>query len=146
MTKVKSILLPTVSRFFEDDWNKVFDWSNQSKLNNFSKVPQVNLEELDDHFLVQMAVPGMDKENFKIELAKNTLTIKCEVSIQDSSHSKNFLYKEFELNSFERSFSLNNHLIDEEKIEAQYLNGILSIKIKKSERAIDKPSREILIK
>ncbi len=147
MLPVKTNLLPTVSRFFEDDWNNIFDWSNRNFSNNSSTLPSVNIEEDKDNFVVQVAAPGMKKEHFNIELNNNTLVIKGERKVEEKEKKDNiYVRREFNYNSFHREFSLNPQVVDTQVIDAQYNDGVLCIKIAKKEEAKEKPARKIAIK
>ena len=143
MLPVKTSLLPTVSRFLEDDWNSLFDWTNRNFALNQSTLPSVNIQENADNFVVEMAAPGMKKEDFIVELHNNVLTIKNEVKNEKKEEDANFTRKEFSYQSFQRSFNLNNNVVDDSNIQAKYQDGILRLTIPKKEEAKEKPSRLI---
>ena len=146
MLPVKSSILPTVSRFFDDDWNLLFDWSNRNFSNTATTVPSVNVRENDDEYLVEMAVPGMKKEDFQIEVNNNVLNIRSEVkNEQEKKEGETYTRREFSYQSFYRSFNLNHQEVDESKIKATYKDGILSVVLPKKEEAKPKPSRSIKI-
>ena len=145
MLPVKTSLLPTVSRFLEDDWNSLFDWTNRNFALNQSTLPSVNIQENADNFVVEMAAPGMKKEDFIVELHNNVLTIKNEVKNEKKEEDANFTRKEFSYQSFQRSFNLNNNVVDDSNIQAKYQDGILRLTIPKKEEAKEKPSRLIQI-
>ena len=146
MLPVKSSLLPTVSRFFDDDWNSLFDWTNRNYSNTATTLPSVNVKENDDEYIVEMAAPGMKKDDFQIEVNNNVLTIKSE--IKNEHKEKNggtYTRKEFSYQSFQRSFNLNNDVVDDAKINATYKDGLLSVTLPKKEEAKPKPARTIKI-
>lgn len=147
MLPVKNALLPTVSRFFDDDWNNLFDWNNRNFSNNYTTLPSVNIQENADEFVVEMAAPGMKKDDFQVELHNNVLTIKSEMKNERSEEEKNDNYtrREFSYQSFQRSFNLNNKVVDDSKIEAKYQDGILRLVLPKKEEAKEKPARLIKI-
>ncbi|WP_052596622.1 Hsp20/alpha crystallin family protein [Aureispira sp. CCB-QB1] len=146
MLPVKSNLLPTVSKFFDDDWNSLFNWSNRNFANNRTTLPSVNIKETTDEYCVEVAAPGMKKEDFHIELDNNTLTIKSEVEHEnEATEGENFTRKEFCYQSFQRSFNLNNRVVDDSNIKATYQDGILSLTLPKKEEAKKKPARQIEI-
>ena len=146
MLPVRKSLLPTVSRFFDDDWNSLFDWSNRNYSDNSTTLPSVNVKETADAFIVEMAAPGMSKQDFKIELENNVLTISSEVQ-HENEHKEGETYtrKEFSYQSFQRSFNLNNQVVDDANIQATYKDGILFLNLPKKEEAKIKPSRVIEI-
>ncbi len=146
MLPVKSNLLPTVSRFFDDDWSALFDWTNRNYLNTALTVPSVNIKETKDDFLVEMAAPGMKKEDFQIEIFNNVLSIRSEVKKETTDNDDDqYTRKEFSYQSFQRSFNLNQRLIDDSKIKATYKDGILHLQLPKKEAAKEKPARSIKI-
>jgi HSP20 family protein len=95
-----------------------------------------------------MAAPGMKKDDFKIELDGNLLTISSEKTetIEDSRENEKYSRKEFSYQSFQRSFNLPKDVVDEDKIEAHYDNGVLKLMIPKKEDAKKKSPRKILIR
>jgi HSP20 family protein len=126
--------------FINQDWN---DWSlgNYSMTN--TTLPSVNIIETTEKFEVEMAAPGMEKEDFKLETKQNVLTISSEKKDErTNSEEGRFTKREFSYQSFCRSFSLPA-TVDSDKIKAKYENGILKILIPKKEEAKPKPVRMI---
>lgn len=146
MLPVKSNLLPTVSKFFEDDWNNVFDWTNQNFKTQSATSPSVNIEEHSDEFILELAAPGLNKEDFTIEIKKDTLMVKGESSTRNQEEGKGFSRREFNYNSFQRSFNLNDTVVDNQSIEAEYKDGILRLRLAKKETAKESPAYQIEIK
>lgn len=109
-----------------------------------SKVPAVNISESENHFHIELAAPGLKKEDFKIAIDKDVLTISSEKKAVEQTENKRINRKEFSYSSFVRSFNLPN-LIDHSNIEASYIDGILKIDIAKKEEA-KVQTREISIK
>lgn len=142
MLPVKSNLLPIVSGFFEDDWNNLFDWSNR---NLTATVPAVNIQEKPDQFIIEMAAPGMKKEDFQIELHKSILTIKNDHKSENSITEENYYRQEYNFHSFKRSFNLKDKAVDNTNIVAKYHNGVLKITIPKKEEIKQKPAKVISI-
>lgn len=149
MTLVKrnSTNLPTFPRLFDDFFTKdIFDWG----FNNFSSqgttLPQVNIVETDNAFEVEMAAPGMEKKDFHIELDNETLKISCKKEMENVNEHERNIRREFNYQSFQRTFHLSKKVVDESKIEAAYQNGILKIMIPKREEAKALPPRKIKIK
>lgn len=140
-------VLPAVSRFLDDDWNSLFDWRNRNFSSTTTTLPSVNVKETGDEFIVEMAAPGMKKDDFNIELHDNVLTIRSEVRNEHEEENGNGKYsrREFSYQSFQRSFNLNNQVVDDEQIEATYQDGILRLVLPKQENAREKPPRQIEI-
>lgn len=145
MLPVKSSLIPTVSRFFDDDWINLFDWSNRNYSQPFSTLPSVNILENGESYLVEMAAPGLKKDDFQIELHNNTLTIKSDAKGETREEQERYALKEFGYHSFKRSFTLNHKVVDDSKIKATYDDGILRLILPKKEEAKEKPARLIKI-
>lgn len=145
MLTVKSNLFPTASNFFDDDWNSLFDWKNRNFPNKSTALP-VNVRENDNEYIVELAAPGMKKENFQIELNNNVLSVKGETKNEyEENDNNNYTRKEFSYQSFQRSFNLNEEVVDESQIKATYTDGILNILIPKKKEVETKKVRTIQI-
>jgi len=143
MTLAKFNQLPSFfDHFFEND---LFDWSNRNFSNTNTTLPSVNIKEGNEGFEVEMAAPGLEKKDFKIELFGDTLTISSEKTLENEvNEDEHFTKKEFSYQSFSRSFTLPN-TVDEDKIKAKYDKGILNVFIPKKEEAKPKPAKQIAI-
>jgi HSP20 family protein len=129
-------------RFFDND---LFDWSNRNYSSTNTTLPSVNIKESSEDFEVEVAAPGLAKNDFKIQLNHDLLTISSEKEINnETKDGQSFTQREFSYQSFSRSFSLPN-TADSEKIAAKYENGILRITIPKKEEARPRPARQISI-
>lgn len=129
--------------FFSRDW---MDWNNSNYSNTNTTLPAVNVREDDHEFTIEVAAPGMKKNDFNINLDNNQLTISSEIKNEHESKEGNYSRKEFSYQSFSRSFRLPVNLVDGDKISAKYDEGILCIRLPKKEEAKPKPSRIISIK
>jgi HSP20 family protein len=126
------------------DW---LDWTNGNYSSTESSLPAVNIRETADSFEVEMAAPGMSKKDFRIELENNLLTIFSEKQQENKKKERErFTKKEFSYLSFKRSFTLPKGVVDDDKIQAKYENGILSLSIPKKEEAKPRPPKQITIK
>jgi len=129
-------------RFFD---NELFDWSNKNYSNTNTTLPSVNIKEDDDGFEVEMAAPGFNKEDFKIELNNSVLSVSSEKEVKnETKEGQQFTRKEFSYQSFSRSFTLPN-IVEGDKISAKYENGLLVISIPKKEEAKPQPAKQIEI-
>ncbi len=99
-------------------------------------VPAINIIENEDNFKIELAAPGLKKDNFKIEVDNNKLTISSEVSSEKINSNVNFTRKEFDFSSFTRTFALSDN-INTDAIKATYKNGVLSITLPKKEEKKD---------
>jgi len=133
---------------FDDFFNRdFFNWGLSNFSDTNTTVPGVNIKETKDSFEVEVAAPGMDKKDFKIQLDGNLLTISSERTDQreENNEEEKYSRKEFSYQSFQRSFTLPKDVVDEDKIEAKYENGLLHLVIPKKEEAKQKPPRQIQI-
>lgn len=121
------------------------DWFNSGQTAG-STMPAVNLKEDENNFEVELAAPGMSKNDFKIELDNNLLTISCEKEERHEEKGEKGQYarREFNYRSFQRSFNLPN-TIESDKINARYTDGILKLTIPKKEEAKKRAARQIEI-
>lgn len=108
----------------------------------YSFVPKVDIVETDKAYEVQVAVPGLSKEDFKIDLNDNFLTISGERKFSKERKEATLHVVETQYGNFSRSFSLPEN-IDAAKIEAKYNNGILEISLPKDEKKIVKTTIKV---
>jgi len=129
-------------RFFDNNW---MDWSNSNYSATNTTLPSVNIKESDNDYVVEVAAPGFDKKDFKIELNHDLLTISSEKKNEsESPEDKRFTRREFSYQSFNRAFTLPD-TVDGSQIIAMYTDGILSVSIPKKEEAKPKPPKQITI-
>ncbi len=132
--------LPNVlDDIFGNDW-----WSESLNSALASTRPAVNIAETDQEYRVELAAPGLEKNDFKIDLHKNVLTISSEKEVRNEENNENFMRKEFSYNSFKRSFTLPE-TVNADKIKAEQANGILTVHIPKKPEAVEKGPRQISI-
>jgi len=140
-------LLPSFSRIWDDDdfFNRdLMNWGLSNFSDSNTTLPAVNIRETDNNYEVEMAAPGMEKKDFKVELDNNVLTISSEkMEERDENGKEKYSRREFSYQSFQRSFTLPKEVVDEDKIEAHYKNGVLHLTIPKKEKAKQKPPRKI---
>lgn len=109
-----------------------------------SRVPAVNVLETDADYHIELAAPGLKKEDFKVDLSENVLTISVEKRTEQNENDKKYNKREYSYTSFVRSFALPDS-INDENIEAEYIDGVLKIIVAKKEEAKTQ-SRQIEIK
>ncbi|MEP5254092.1 MAG: Hsp20/alpha crystallin family protein [Winogradskyella arenosi] len=134
----------TLSHWLDDIFNRDFPSVLTSNFNTGMTLPQVNIKETADAFIVDMAVPGLKKSDFQIDLDNDLLSISTETKEENEHKDANYTRREFGYASFKRSFNLPES-IDEDAINARYEDGILSILLPKKEEAKQKPVRNIEI-
>jgi HSP20 family protein len=135
--------MPFVFDDFFKPYNEWFD--NAGLMGRTSNMPAVNITELKDQYMVSLAVPGMKKDDFKIDLDGNFITISCEKEETKEEKEKKFTRKEYNYSSFSRSFTLPEE-INKEKIEASYVDGILKVSLPRTEEAKRLTAKHIDVK
>jgi HSP20 family protein len=142
MTLIKSNFPWTGDLFpaFNSVWDDFFNKDSFSRrLELGTSVPAVNISEENDQFLIDVAVPGMKKEDLKINLNDNILTISCEKKEEKEEKDKKITRREFSYSSFMRSFQLPEN-IKAEEISAEYKEGVLKLKVPKQEESKQAPT------
>ena len=133
-------LMPTVfGDFFNDFLN-----SDVTPRDILSYVPAVNIMEGNSEFSIEVAAPGIEKEDFRISVENGMLTISAEKKEETQDENKRFTRKEFSYQSFKRTFSLPEH-VETDKIEATHKNGVLTLVLPKKEEARKKALKEIKV-
>lgn len=140
LTKPKRIMsdFPALfSSFFDDDW---FDADSRW----LSRVPATNIKEKQDAFMIEMAVPGMSKKDFHINVENGVLTVSTEKEDESNEDKKHYRRREYNYRAFSRSFSLPE-TVKAEDIQARYEDGLLKLNIPKKEEVKKVPKKEISI-
>ena len=129
LTKRTNMLPSFVNEFFKP-WNDWFDNGYEKTLS----VPAVNITEKNDQYNVAVAAPGMKKDDFKIDLEGDILTISAEKEETKEDNDEEYNRREYNYSSFSRSFTLPEE-VKRDKIEAKYEDGVLNLVLPKSEKA-----------
>ncbi|HAO47337.1 MAG TPA: heat-shock protein Hsp20 [Chitinophagaceae bacterium] len=139
-------LMPTVFNDFLKPWNNWFDTNNGGSLwGNVLTVPAVNIVEHKDEFKISLAVPGMKKEDFKIDVEGDMLTISAETKEEKEEKEKKYTRKEYSYSSFSRSFTLPMGTRSD-KIDARYEDGVLKLMIPKTEETKKLEAKHIAVR
>lgn len=133
-----------LSNLLDDIFNRDLPSVFASNFNTGITLPKVNIKETADAFIVEMAVPGLKKSDFHLNLDNKLLSISTETKKENKHEDENYTRREFGYSSFKRTFTLPES-VDEEKIKASYEDGILNITLPKKEEAKQKPARSIKI-
>jgi HSP20 family protein len=138
--------LPNLQSFFNDPFlRNWFSWDNDTTVED-STQPAVNIGETEGTYELSVAAPGMTKNDFKVEFENNHLVIRGEKKEEkETKQSHNWLRKEYNYNSFVRSFTLSEKQVSPDGIKAKYTDGILHISIPKSAEGRNKAARVIQI-
>jgi HSP20 family protein len=140
-------MLPTITRrsfrpfylsnFFDDNFSPVFQNPNSS-------VPAVNIREDEKNYSLELAVPGMEKKDLKIDINEDVLTVSSESKNEKEEERDGYKRKEFSYSSFARTFYIPEN-VNRDKIEASYKDGILTVSLPKQEVDKSKIARQINI-
>jgi HSP20 family protein len=125
---------------FPTFFNELF--ADSHYVGNTNTTPAANILESENDFQIQLAAPGFEKENFKIEVHQKALKVSVETPENDTESQEKVIRKEFSYSAFSRTFRLPA-TVDTETIEATYSNGILTLLVPKKEEA--KPKEPTLL-
>ena len=131
----------TSEQLLDGIWNE-FPSLLKQDFNDWTKklgVP-VNVKESDTAYQLELMVPGFEKSDFQIGLEKELLTISGEKKEESKTTSEEWLKKEFQIKSFKRTFTIDQ-MIDATGIEANYVNGILLVKLPKKPELTPAPKK-----
>ena len=135
--------MPSVFGDFFKPWNEWFD--NGGAWGSMMNIPAVNITEQKDEYQVSLAAPGMKKDDFKIDVDGNMLTISSEKEENKEENDKRYTRTESSYSSFSRSSTLPDE-IDREKIEAKYEDGVLKISLPRKETAKKSAAKHVAVK
>jgi HSP20 family protein len=137
---------PAFPTFFDNFFNRgLVDWDNWNFSDTNTTIPAVNVKEDNDKFQIEVAAPGMKKDDFKVKVENNVLTISSERKDEKEEKKENYSRKEFSYQSFQRRFNLPEGHIKSENISARYNDGILTIELPKREEVKPQPPKDITI-
>jgi Molecular chaperone (small heat shock protein) len=125
----RNSLMPGFNDVFDSIFNDTFFADRM-----VAHVPAANISESADHYHVELAAPGLKKEDFKLSLERNVLSVSVEQRAEDKQEDRNYAKREYSYSSFVRSFTLPESA-DENGIQATYKDGVLAIDIPKREEA-----------
>ena len=140
-------MLPTITRrnfrpfympnLFDDDFFPVLS-------NRNSSMPSVNIREDEKRYILDLAVPGINKDDLKIDINEDVLTISSETKNETEESSDGYKRKEFSYSSFCRSFYIPEN-VNRDSIEANYKDGVLTVGLPKQEEEKRKITRQVKI-
>ncbi len=146
MTPMTSFIPRPASAVDRNLDENIRNWFLSGLTNTEQTTPSVNINETEKDFNIEVAVPGMKKDDFDINLDHNILTISSVHKEEKTDEKKEYSRKEFSYQSFRRSFSIDEDRIDSDNIEASYKDGILLVTVPKKEVTKPKGSRVISVK
>ncbi len=128
---------------FDDAIARDLFFNEKGRPQSGARRPAANVSETEAAFEIELALPGFTKDDLKIELDKNRLSLSAEKQTDENEQAKNYTFREFNFSSFSRQFVIPRS-IDTEHIEAKFENGILFVTLPKKKEAID-PVKQIRI-
>jgi len=147
LVRQNATLFPSLPSLIEDFFSR--DWADSTLANRTysATLPAVNINENNDAYVIEVAAPGMKRDEFNVELDNNVLTISSQREEKQEQHDDSGRYtrREFNYHSFQRSFTLPENKVEGEKIAARYADGILHITVPKRDEAKVKPIKQIAI-
>ena len=144
LVRQNATLFPSLPSLLEDFFDR--EWIDSSLARRSgATLPAVNVKEDNDQFTIEVAAPGMKRDDFKVELNQNVLTILSNKEEAQEEQNENYTRREFNYQSFQRSFTLPENKVEGEKIAARYVDGILRISVPKKEEAKIKPVKLITV-
>ena len=135
--------VPSMFNDFFRPWNEWFD--NGGFMGRTLSMPAVNISEAKDSYHVSLAVPGMKKDDFKVDVEGNMLTISSEKSETKEANEEKYTRKEYNYSSFSRSFTIPDD-VEIEKIDARYQDGELKLTLPRKEEAKKSSAKKISVK
>ncbi len=141
--KTSNLIKPAVFNSMLDKFYRTNfgDWWND---NLMETIPAVNIKENKDNFSIEMAVPGMKREDFKINLEGDLITISSEKENESKEEQKGYTKREYNYSSFSRSFTLPA-AANTDMINARYADGVLNLTIPKREEAAKAAAKKITV-
>jgi HSP20 family protein len=143
-------LIRTSDRLYPSLFNSFFnkdlmDWYSTGFSAENTTLPSVNILEDENRIQIDVAAPGLKKEDFKIDFDRNRLTVSAELEDEKNESGDRFSRREFCYRSFRRQFNVPIETVDGDQIQAVYKDGILSLTLPKREELKPKPARVIEI-
>ncbi|WP_282035538.1 Hsp20/alpha crystallin family protein [Saccharicrinis aurantiacus] len=147
LAKLSNNWIPSVPSFFDRFFDgELIDWNRNNYSSTATTLPAVNVKENKNDFLIEVAAPGLTKDDFKVNYENGRLTISSEKNNEKEETDDNITRREFSYQSFQRSFTVSENVIEIDKIAANYENGILHLRLPKREEIKPKPAKQIEIK
>ena len=133
-----------VPAYWDDFFNDKF-FNQLKSTDSKGSRPGVNVSEDEKGYTIEVAVPGIARDDFNLEIESDVLTISTELKENKDEQKQNFLRREFDYQSFKRRFQLPE-TVDQEQIKASCDAGILTLSLPKMEEEIQKAPRQIEVK
>lgn len=145
LVKSNGRLLPEFPSLLDEFLGKDFFEFPLTRFSGSTTMPSVNIKETDSAYEMEVAAPGLEKNNFKVELTNDMLVISAQAENKKEEKEESYTRKEFSYTSFQRSFQLPESMVLKDKITAKYTNGILHVTVPKAADTQHNASRIIEI-
>jgi len=138
---------PTAPSFLNDFFGgDLMDWGMSNFAGNDMTLPAVNVSENDKEYTIEVAAPGLNKDDFRVDYQNGKLTISSEKQDEKKEEDEGKVTRrEFNYQSFQRTFNVPENMVKDEDISAKYMDGILKVSVPKSDEAKPKQSKTIKI-
>lgn len=134
--------LPSFSSWVDNLFENGMGTGFLSNFNTGMTLPAVNIKENAEEFFLEIAVPGMKKSDFNIDVDNKILSVSSESKEENEIKEDHYTRREFGYSSFKRTFTLPD-TVASDKISATYKEGILAVHLPKKEEAKEKPAKRI---
>ncbi len=147
LERYKGTTTPTVPSFLNEFFGgDLMDWGMSNFAGSDMTLPAVNVHEDDNEYTIEVAAPGLKKDDFKVDYQNGKLTISSEKQDEKKEEDEgNVTRREFNYQSFQRTFNVPENMVKDEDIAAKYEDGILKVSLPKSDEAKPKPAKTIKI-
>jgi HSP20 family protein len=141
-TNTGKIKPASLSNFFDPYFKR--DWADVFGKDMVETIPAANIAETNGSYMVELAAPGLNKEDFKIKVDGDMIIISSEKETETRTEEKDYSRREYNYTSFSRSFQLPE-TVDQEKIKATYADGVLKVDLPKKTISESKSARKISV-
>lgn len=147
LARLTDKMFPSIPSFADNFFGRdLMDWSNWNFAGADSTLPAVNVKETNDYYLIEVAAPGMNKGDFKLNYDNGRLTISSEKSDErEEKDGEKVTRREFCYQTFRRTFNVPQDAVVADKISAKYKDGILHVTLPKQEAIKAKPAKQIKV-
>ncbi|MGS2726134.1 Hsp20/alpha crystallin family protein [Psychroserpens sp. BH13MA-6] len=140
----KYATLPSLSSWVDNFFENGLGTEFMSNFNTGITLPAVNIKETAEDYILELAIPGMKKSDFTIDVENKMLSIASETEIDNEETSDQYTRREFGYGAFKRTFTLPD-TVEQDKVSASYKDGILLVNLPKRDEAKQKPARRVEI-
>jgi HSP20 family protein len=113
--------------------------------NDFELSPSVNIKDNKNKYEIELAAPGLSKDDFNVTVEEGLLTISAEKKEEKKEEKEGYVKKEFSYNSFSRSMTLPENVDEDKDVKASYKDGILHLTLQKKEALNTKPAKKVKV-